>query len=60
MHTKLYKTIFDSGLVPNAEIKMHVKAIERGDYSLTDLLENSQGFYSFDQYDHETTLTDSM
>lgn len=60
MNTQLYKIIFDSNLVSNADIKMHIEAIERGDYSLADLLENAQGFYSFDQYAHETTLTDSM
>ena len=60
MHTKLYKLIFDSNLVPNTDINMHVEAIIRGDYSLADLLENARVFYSFDQYAHETILTDSM
>lgn len=60
MHTQLYKAILDSNLVPNADIRMHVEAIKRGDYSLTDLLENARGFYFFDQYAHETTLIDSM
>lgn len=60
MHGQLYKIIFDSGLVPNADIKIHIEAIERGDYSLIDLLENAQNFYSFDQYAHETVLMDSM
>ena len=57
---KLYKIIFDSNLVSNADIKMHIEAIERGDYSLADLLENAQGFYSFDQCAHEDVLIDSM
>ena len=60
MHTQLHKIIFDSNLVPNAEIKMHVEAIERGYYSLIELLENARAFYSFDQYAHEDVLIDSM
>lgn len=60
MHNQLYKIIFDSNLVPNEDIKMHVESIVRGDYSLVDLLENAQDFYSFDQYAHETILIDSM
>ena len=58
--TQLYKAIFDSNLVPNSDIKMHVEAIERGDYSLTDLLEKARKFYFFDQYAHETILIDHM
>ena len=58
--TQLYKAIFDSNLVPNSDIKIHVKAIERGDYSLVDLLENAREFYFFDQYAHETILIDHM
>jgi len=60
MNTQLYKIIFDSNLVPNEDIKMHIEAIERGDYSLIDLLENAKKFYSFDQYAQEDVLIDSM
>ena len=57
---ELHKVIWDSGLVPNEDISMHVNAILAGDYTLKDLLSAAPSWYNASYSKVQDSLEDTL
>jgi hypothetical protein len=57
---EIHKAIWDSGLVPNEDISMHVNAILAGDYSLNELLSAAPSWYNTSYSKVQDSLEDTL